>query len=466
MLEKVSKDTAAFYILDELQDKEFDNLTTTCMKADRTADNLLWLAEKWSRNVQFADQNFKGFNLANNYEHVANQFNSAQYTLNKTYEALESENEKIEKLVEKFKSLHELAEQLKTKANTDSGENSELDAKILNIDSKLKTIRSKFSRLNSTFERINAWKSNSIEFDTFLNNFTQECEVHNQKLSNLNASVSIIETIRVLDSIRNVVDSTSQENPEDESETSDRLAQTIEKTIDDLIIPNITLSYQKLTEANYTEDLDLIRREFEELKELMEITRQIASNINSPVLFNSSSFLSLRPPQSNIYPSLITNFSLYIKTAQPMAPIAFIFNESTPNHFFALYVFKGKVHLKFKLADTEPVTTLFVNKQVSDDNWHKISFERVAKLVQLKVLSKTGLNVESTVASSALFNIDKTGGRFVLGQAPLTKMPADIKRLFADKENQFKGFMDSFVFNDQKLGMNFYCSFCFSLKPI
>jgi hypothetical protein len=235
------------------------------------------------------------------------------------------------------------------------------------------------------------------------------------------------------------------------------LAQAIEASIDSLgqQVPQISSAADKLASADFKSDLDLIRREFAELRELIDSTRQIANSIKSPVSFNSSSVVYLKPPVTGLHPSLVLTGSIYVKTEQENVPLVYIYNESDASSYLSLSLFKGRPQLRLKLSSGEPSTVLSVNKRIDNDRWHKIAFERVGRHLKLSVANDKEEKSDVATISSALFNVDQRGAKIALGQVPLSQAPADIKSLF-QQNNQFKGVMDSFILNNQKQGECFF----------
>ncbi len=270
---------------------ELSNLIQESIKAEGKASDFKRMSKKWLDKVRHVSYNLKGFSLAKNYEHIASQLNSAKTRISKAYELVKQEDEKIEKLIDDSKGLDDLVQKLKAKADDESSRNSQFNSTVINIISKFKVLTSKLNRLNETFEKIKTWESKSIELDAFLNEAISQYEAGVKEIEDfkLNRSSQIVETIKALDSIRQAVVNSSEIDSETEPVNEDKLAETIENSIDNLKsqIPTIDKLSKNLFEANYTEDFDFIRREFEELKELMDVTRQIANNIKSPVSFNS-----------------------------------------------------------------------------------------------------------------------------------------------------------------------------------
>ena len=176
-----------------------------------------------------------------------------------------------------------------------------------------------------------------------------------------------------------------------------------------------------------------------------------------PVNLNDSSVINLGPSKE-LKPSLSTVGSINLLTNERNAPVFYVYNESNPSQYVSLYISDGKPHFQYRLDQSveEPIGHVMVDKEINDNRWHQVNFERVGRRSKLSVKSLEEKDSEAKTnqesINSVVFNIDPNGAKFVLGQFPSSNLPAELNQL-AETNNQFRGALNAFNFNGHSYGL-------------
>ena len=445
---------------------KYTDLKQKCQLAEQKAQSISSTGLKWQNKVLGSQNGLVAFEMAQVYEKIASTLNSAYDKSIDTLKKYSNASQSLDELIKKTEELKKRSDEVVKSSEAEASKKAKVEADYNSLNSAFGDLDKKAKHLSKNIERIDQWVGRTLANDQTLTSLKSELDNQQSDLSKSEEKADdLVRKIQSLDSLRTSFkpDSAGADG-QVASQNGEQLLKSIEAKIDGLRSsgPAINSTVKKLLEENnFSSELERISKDIYDLKILIESTRQIANDIKVAVNFNDSTVLNLKSPVE-IQPSMSTTGSIYLKTREVYAPIALIYNESTPNEYVALYLQQGRPHLQYKLASSDAAATvLATDVPINNGQWHKIELERVGKLAKLKVFSENANDNREDVKyasdDSVVFNLDANGAKFILGQFPISQLPNDL-RTAAAYNNQFRGAMDSFKFNGHSLGLWNYAS--------
>ena len=435
-------------------ESKYDDLLQKCKLAEEKANQMTQISLNWKSKFDDSQQGLVAFEMAQVYEKIADDLTKAHdssVSVLQNYTRAEQQLNEMEELAnqlkEKGSQMAEIADEQIKKVQKSNSDYNELNSNYLKLDQKAKT-------LTKELENIDNWINKTLSSDQILSNLETQLDEQDIDLKfNEQKSFDLIQRVQSLDTLKGSI---SGENADD-GPSGKQLIKSIEQSIDNLrsSSPNLTKTVQELLEENdFNQELDRITKDIYDLKILIDSTRQMVNDIEVAVQFNDSSVINLRPPV-DLHPSMTTTSSLYVKTREAYAPLMLIFNASSSNEYLAMYLHEGRPHVQYKLSsyDSEPIV-LSTDQQINNDQWHKIEFDRTARLAKLRIFSEDNYQetTKSSIEDSSVFNLDQSGARVFIGQFPVSQIPNDLRKISA-YNNQFRGAIDAVKLNSHNLGL-------------
>jgi hypothetical protein len=444
-------------------DTKYQELRQKCQLADQNSQSISKMANEWKMKVLKSQEGLEAFEMVKNYERIADTLNTAHNnsaSLLKQYEEVKVNLDELNVKTDELKQNNQnIAEQL----NEELEKKVQAESDYVRLNSEFNDLDRRARLINKSLERIDDWINKTFSSDKTLTNLKKELDNQQVDLTNSEQLAdNLIQKIQSLDTLRNSltkpVDPANEDSSEPTLPNDEQFVKSIENSIESLKssgpMINQTIK-QLLEENNFNAELEKISKDIYDLKILIESTRQIANDIKVAVSFNDSTVVNLRSPP-DLHPSMSTSSSVYLKTRELFAPIALIYNESSPGEYLSLYLQQGRPHLQYKLSrDDAAPSVLASNQAINNDEWHKVEIERVGKLAKLRVYSERDFSEQAieSAQDSVVFNLDSNDAKFVLGQFPYSQQLPDDLKTIAAYNNQFRGAMDAVKFNGHTLGL-------------
>ncbi|CAF0881627.1 unnamed protein product, partial [Brachionus calyciflorus] len=440
-------------------ESKYESLRQKCLLAEQKAQTMTQTGLNWKSKFHKSQEGLTAFEMAQVYEKIADDLFKANDRSSQILKNFTNADQQLSDLEKRVDQLKNSASELSQTSNTEIEKKHASELKYTQLNSRYTELDQKSKELSKNLEKIDQWINKTLSSDQTLNNLQSELDAQQLDLAqNEEKSLDLIRRVQSLDTLRG---SLSGQN-DDEQPSGEQLLKSIETSIENLKLtsPRLNKTVQDLFEQNdFNNELEKISKEIYDLKILIDSTRQVVNDIKVAVNFNETTVLNLRPPM-DIYPSLTTTLSLYLKTNEANSPVLLVFNESNPNEYISVYIQQGKPFVQYKLSseDNEPVV-LSTEISINNNEWHKIEFERTARFSKLKIYSDNDYQESSKKSDefSSVFNIDPNGARIVLGQFPISQIPNDL-RTVVNQNNQFKGALDAVKLNGQVLGLWNYAS--------
>jgi len=439
-------------------DLKFVELRKKCSQAEQKASEISLMSQEWQNKVLLLQDGLVAFEMAQIYEKISNNYNIA---FNKSLDILGVYNgneANLDNLLTKSEILKNKSETLLKNCGSESERKSKFEKDYDRMLSEYTQLDQKAKNLDKTLTKIDQWVNKTLTSDIVLTNLKSELDSQQKNLQKHEGeSVDLISRIQSLDSLRTSLP--KPENNGDQSVGGESLIQYINETINSLnsSVPKLYQSMLKLQSDNsFNLELEQIRSEIYDLKLLLASTRDIANEIKVAVNFSDSTLIQLKP-SAELMPSLVTSGSIFVQTRESFAPIAFIYNESSPTEYVSVYLEHGRPHFQYRLSDREDATIMKISTKtpINDGQWHKIEFERIGKAARLTVFSDYDRKQEVKQEShddSVIFNIDPNGAKFLLGQFPVSTTPSEL-RTVAAYNSQFRGAIDDVKLNGHSYGL-------------
>jgi hypothetical protein len=441
-------------------DKKYQDLRQKCLQAEQKTSAISVIGQSWQSKVMRLQNGLAAYDMAQVYEKIANTLRQADEKSSSVYKEYTVANDNLETLLQNSQDLKSKNEQLLTDTEAQIDSNYKAEANYQNLSRQYNELEKRSKNLTKNIEKIDAWINRTLANDLTLTNLKADLDNQQADLAkNEEKANDIIRKIQSLESLKSSLPKPEAINNDNSNlQSGEQLLSSIEASIDDLknTGPKINSSLQTLLQdSNLNSELEKIRNDIYDLKLLIASTRDIVNEIKVAVNFTDSTMVQLKP-SADFQPSLVTSGSLYLQTREQYAPIALIYNDSTPNEYLSLYLQQGRPHLQYRLSDSEGPLIVSTNVPINDGQWHKLEIDRVGKLAKLRVYSENGQNVNEAVKksndNSVIFNLDPNGAKFILGQFPLKNLPQDLKTIAAFN-NQFRGAIDDVKLNGHSFGL-------------
>ncbi len=348
-----------------------------CIKAESIADSMRYLASNWTEKLQNVEKTKIGFKAASIYIDIADKFSRSynkSIKLNENIKIVESD---MKQLNENYETLNSESNSLLSKINNQIARISSLKPNFGSLYQKSLTIDLKLKQnLNNSLNNVKNWRLKVSNFDQELDYCKMNNSHVNTTLRNFTARAdNLFEQLENFDLLKRQLQLKPELN----------IFDAIQASIQELNSSNLKKSHENLlNKSNVSKEFAEINQEFNEIRQLIEMTRRLANEIKYPVQLNDSSLIKLSTSavSETLRPSLITKISLYLKTKETDAPIALVYNnELLPNQYILLYLKNGRPHVQYKFNNESVFSKeLSTDSQVNDNEWYKINFERIGKI--------------------------------------------------------------------------------------
>jgi hypothetical protein len=438
-------------------DENFRMLREKYLQAEAKTSSLARTAKQWKDKLMQSASGQQAYEMAKVHDKVADMLMEANRNSKDVLEKYQHVNQTLSEFLNSVSSLNERNDAVSDKAKVERERRAESDAGLNELQIQFAVFERKFKSIDKEIVKIDEWVNRTQANEQLIGSLRKDVDKQQKEFEdNEKASTVIIDRIQSLDTLKTM-------SP-DNSVNGD-LVGKISESIGSLNEINGEVDAKieglKKIDHEYGFELDKISEMIYNLKVLIDSTRDIANEIKVAVRFNESSVLRLKNSQ-DFAPSMTSTGSIYVKTQQAYAPIAFVYNEHRPATYMSLYLRDGQPHFSYKLSagDNVTPTVLQTPYRINDGKWHKLAFERVGHFAKFKVHSEKDQVVEVQAESkdkAIVFDMDQADTRFVLGQLPSDPVGADIRASLSSPDGQlhgqFYGGLDTVQFNGEPFGL-------------
>ena len=423
--------------------------------ARQKSDSLLQMSNEWDRRIKSSQAGLAAFEIANVYDSIATTLNTAYTKSKEVLENYEKANERLTKYLSEFESLKTRSEEYSKKLGDLENDQEKSDKTLKALSQKHNEIDLRLITLNKEVEYIETWVNKTQKNENTLNDIEKSLISQENELKESSSKCKELQaTIQTIELLKN--------NEKNDLETISN-AKKMNDSISKLEELNIGVK-KRVTElagsyGSLDKNFDEMNAKINELKLLIESTRNIANEIKVAVKFRNSSYIKLRNFPV-FMPSMTTTSSLYLNTTDVNAPISVLYNRNDPNAYLALYLKDGAAHMQYRLSENAKINTVKTAQPINNGQWYKLEVERVGRLARLKVYNEKGSAVTSSQSESddqnVIFNIDSMNANFYIGQFKFPReMPKGLLALTSDGlfKNQFEGAIDAVTMNRHSFGL-------------
>ncbi len=423
------------------------------------SDSLLQMSNEWERRIKGSQAGLEAFEIANIYDTIATTLNTAYTKSKEVLENYEKANERLIKYLNEFQIVKARSEEHSLKLNQLENTQEQYEKTLAELNDRHAKLEGQLTFLHNDVEKIENWVNKTQQNENILNDIEKSLNNQESELKQSNDKAVELET-----TIQTIASLKSKENQNGSLDTVSN-AKKMNQSIDELRELNTGINDRVSKIANnyrnLDDKLDEVNEIINNLKLLIESTRNIANEIKVAVKFRNTSYIKLR--NAPVFMQSISNVgSLYLKTTDTNAPISVLYNKNEPNSYLSLYLKNGSPHLQYRLSEKAEVNTISATKQINDGNWYRLEVERIGRLARLKVFSEKDVLLSNDMSQSkddnVVFNIDSMNANFYLGQFKFAddRVPFELQEALTYNgafNNQFEGAIDTVTMNRHSFGL-------------